>query len=104
MGSLSQTVDYVVDKTSKIKSALMVTKRKIVELDPPQRRKWIKFGDWDEEALEFRQSHEKGIAMSVSNPSISSSISNMTFSSNSDINSSVSSDSLDYTGTLRRKS
>ena len=102
--SLGQTVDYVVDKTSKIKSALMASKSKIVELDPPQRRKWIKFGDLDEEALEFRQSHEKGIAMSVSNPSISSSISSMTFSSNSDINSSVSSDSLDYSGKLRRKS
>ena len=78
----------------------MAAHDKILQLDPPQRRKWVKFGDWDEEALEFRQI----TSMSTSNPSISSSVSSVTFSSNSEIASSISSDSLDYQTMLRRQS
>merc|ERR1711872_409409 len=79
---------------------VMSEQGKILQLDPPQRRKWVKFGDWDEEALEFRP----GLSMSTSNPSISSSVSSVTFSSNSEIASSISSDNLDYQIMLRRQS
>ena len=84
----------------------MSSNDRIVRLDPPQRRRWVKFGDWDEEALEFRPSAQP-IPMSVSDPSISSSltsVSSVAFSSNSEFSSSLSSDSEDWSRNLRRKS
>ena len=78
-----------------------------IQLDPPQRRRWVKFGDWDEEALEFRPSPDKPIPMSLSDLSISSSltsVSSVAFSSSSEFSSSISSDSLDWSRNLRRKS
>ena len=85
----------------------MASSGRALQLDPPQRRRWVKFGDWDEEAMEFRPSADNPIPMSVSNPSISSSmasVSSVTFSSNSEIASSLSSDSLDCTEICRRMS
>ena len=84
-----------------------MSRGRALQLDPPQRRRWVKFGDWDEEALEFRANADNPIPMSVSNPSISSSmasVSSVTFSSNSEIASSLSSDSLDCTEICRRMS
>ena len=57
--------------------------------------------------MEFRPSADNPIPMSVSNPSISSSmasVSSVTFSSNSEIASSLSSDSLDCPEIFRRMS
>ena len=85
----------------------MASSGRALQLDPPQRRRWVKFGDWDEEAMEFRPSADNPIPMSVSNPSISSSmasVSSVTFSSNSEIASSLSSDSLDCPEIFRRMS
>ena len=83
----------------------MASSGRALHLDPPQRRRWVKFGDWDEEAMEFRPSANNPIPMSVSNPSISSSmasVSSVTFSSNSEIASSLSSESLDCPEFFRR--
>ena len=83
----------------------MESSGRALQLDPPQRRMWVKFGDWDEEAMEFRPSPDNPIPMSVSNPSISlsmASVSSVTFSSNSEIASSLSSDSLDCPEIFRR--
>ena len=83
----------------------MASSGRALQLDPPQRRRWVKFGDWDEQALELRANADNPIPMAVSNPSISSSmasVSSVTLSSNSEIASSLSSDSLDYSEIFRR--